>query len=390
MIAANKRRNRALIILLASLATLVAFSIDIYLPAVPGLVRYFSSNMTMVQLTISLFLLGYSVGQLFYGPFSDRFGRRITLLISLSIYLVMTILCLFAQSIDVLIVFRFFQAIGACGAVVIVFAMVRDLFPAQERIKIYAYLTLAISISPVLAPIVGSYLNHWFGWRSTFVFLSVFGLLLLLGVYWMLNETNQHLNTSAFNRFFGNYKLLLGHREFLIYVLCSSGAFAALFSFISTSSFIFIDMIGIPKQYFGYYFSVVTLTLMLGSYLTSRLTKYFHINRLILAGAILIFLSGLVLSVISLTLPLGRLDVMLPMAVAVFGVAIVMPTSTSGFMAPFSQKAGAASGLSGFIRFVIAGIIGTVATFFLHNTALPLGVALMVSGGLILSVLMLG
>jgi len=367
----------------------VAFSIDIYLPAVPGLVRYFSSNMTTVQLTMSLFLLGYSVGQLFYGPFSDRFGRRITLLISLSIYCVMTILCLFAQSIDVLIVFRFFQAVGACGAVVIVFAMVRDLFPIQERVKIYAYLTLAISVSPVLAPIVGSYLNHWFGWRSTFVFLGVFGLILLLGVYWTLEETNKHLNTAAFNRFLGNYKSLLTHREFLIYVLCSSGAFAALFSFISTSSFIFIDMIGIPKQYFGYYFSLVAITLMFGSYLTSRLTKHFHINRLILAGALLICFGGLLLSVISLVLPLGRLDVMLPMAIAVFGVAIVMPTSTSGLMAPFSKKAGAASGLSGFLRFVIAGIIGTTATFFLHKTALPLGVALMVSGGLILSVLML-
>ena len=243
---------KGLLLVLPSLVAFQAISTDLYLPALPSIGVDLGASVEEVQLTLSLFLLGFGVAQLAWGPLSDRIGRRPPLLAGTGLYVAASLVCLLAPSIEALVGARFVQAVAACSGVVLGRAVVRDLFEPAEAAKVLAYLGTAMALAPIFGPVLGGWLTMAFGWRSTFAALALFGLLSFLGVLLAVPETNRRKDPQATSpaRLAANYGALLGDRRYLARVALAALGYAGIFSFISGSPHVLIDAVGLrPDQY---------------------------------------------------------------------------------------------------------------------------------------------
>ncbi|WP_042696073.1 multidrug effflux MFS transporter, partial [Azospirillum sp. B506] len=251
-------------ILLTALVAFGPLSTDLYLPSLPALVRIFGTDVATVQLTLSIFLVGFAVSQLVYGPMSDRFGRRPTLLVGVSIYLVASAVCAMTSSIEALIAARFFQALGACCGPVVARAVVRDVFGRDRAATVLAYMSMAMALAPAVGPMLGGVLTEGFGWRANFVLLTIFACGILGTIWSMLDETNTHRDEEALQpgRLAANYLLLLRNRGFVGYVLVVAFSYSGIFSFISGSSFVLIEQLHLTPAQYGAGFGAVVLGYM--------------------------------------------------------------------------------------------------------------------------------
>ena len=233
--------------LLTALVALGPLSTDMYLPALPTLMRAFGAGVAPAQFTLSVFLMGFAFGQLLIGPLSDRFGRRPVLLWGMALYAVASVVCATAGDFQQLTAARLFQALGACCGPVVGRAVVRDVYGRERAARMFAYMAMAMAAAPAVAPMIGGFLTQWPGWRGIFLVLGLVGAGLALALALMLSETNPNLNPEAVRpgRLLANYRLLLGDRRYCGYVLCFAGVFSSLFAFISGSSFVLIDGLGL-------------------------------------------------------------------------------------------------------------------------------------------------
>lgn len=378
--------NRFIILLLIAMSLLTAISIDIYLPSLPAISNNFSAAYSKVQLSMSLFLFGFAITQLVCGPLSDRFGRKRILLFGLIIYLIATLLCSLSTSINMLIFARFLQAVGACVGPVTAFAIVRDIFEQHQSVKILAYISTAMSVSPVLAPIVGGYLQHWLGWRSCFAFLAIFDVLLISTVYLKLPETNRGYDKRPFRplTLLRNYRFILSNTQYQLFAFCLICGFSALFSFIINSPEILINQIKISPQDFGYLFSVNALALIIGGLITARLTTRIEFERIITIGASICLIAGLIMLSLALTLAISAASIIVPMLLYSIGIAMIVPTTIAGAMKPFPEKAGAASAMINCLRYLGASIIAPLVGYFHGKSELSLGIVITICSVLML------
>lgn len=366
-------------VLLSALVALGPISTDLYLPSLPGLARYFGVGMAEVQLTLSTFLAGLAVAQLAYGPLSDRFGRRPVLLAGLCIYVAATIACMTATSITLLIVARFAQALGACVGPVLGRAIVRDVYGRDGAARVLSYLSAAMALAPAFGPILGGFLEVWFGWRLNFIVLGLYGVAGLLATYLMLPETNLHPEPEAARlaHIAIGYYRLVGHRVYLGYVLCCAFAYSAIFAFISGSSFVLIDVIGLTPDAYGFCFAGIVLGYIIGTLLAGRLSRRYNLDRLIAAGIMIaisggLLMSGLAISHVAPTGPLGALAVVLPMLIHMIGIGLIFPNSIAGAIGPFPRAAGAASALLGFTQMTVAALVGVAVAQLHDGTSVPM------------------
>lgn len=345
--------------------------------------RHFGVELAAVQLTLSAFLAGLAAAQLIYGPLSDRFGRRPVLLAGLCIYVVATVACMVATSITLLIVARFAQALGACVGPVLGRAVVRDVHGRDGAARVLSYLSAAMALAPAIGPILGGFLEVWFGWRFNFLVLGLYGLAGLLATYAMLPETNLHPDPEAARpiRIAIGYYRLLGHRAYLGYVLCCAFAYSAIFAFISGSSFVFIDVIGLSPDAYGFCFSAIVIGYIIGTLLAGRLSRRFDLDRLIAAGiriaAFAAFLmAGLAIGGVATTGLSGALAILIPMLIHMIGIGLILPNSIAGAIGPFPRAAGAASALLGFTQMSSAAITGIAVARLHDDTAVPMTAAI--------------
>ncbi|HEY0833917.1 MAG TPA: multidrug effflux MFS transporter [Azospirillum sp.] len=359
------------------LTVLVAFgplSTDLYLPSLPALVTVFDTDIATVQLTLSVFLVGFAVSQLVYGPVSDRFGRRPALIGGILIYLLASVACVFAADIGQLIAARFFQAVGACCGPVVARAVVRDVYGRDRAASVLAYMSMAMTLAPAVGPMLGGMLTEAFGWRANFVTLTVIAVAVLAGTLLLLGETNTHRDEHALtpSRLATNYLRLFRDRGFGGHVLTVACTFSGIFAFISGSSFVLIDRIGLSPAEFGLSFAVVVLGYTCGAFLAGRLTPRLGGDRMVRLGTALSAAAGLVGAGLAWGGAVGVPAIVLPLFVFNVGAGLTLPNAMAGAVGPYATMAGLASALLGFAQMGVAAVAGMLVGHLHDGTSRPM------------------
>ena len=380
----TKRKNFFLILLLGSLTALGPFSIDMYLPGFPAIAKDLHTTVARVSLSLSGFFIGISVGQLLYGPLLDRFGRKKPLYIGLSVYIISSIGCAYATSIDALIILRFIQAVGSCAAAVASIAMVRDLFPLNENAKVFALLMLVVGVSPMIAPTVGGYVTTAFGWHSVFIVLMLLGLVnLLASIFGLPDSYKPDLSISLKPKpIITNFIAVLREPQFYTYALTGSVAFAGLFAYVAGSPLLFMDIYAVSEENYGWIFAFLSIGLIGSSQLNTMMLKKYSSEQVIFAALIcqavtgIIFLAGSINGWFGLPETIGLLFVFLGC------LGFASPNTSALSLAPFSKNAGSASALMGAVQMGLGTIASIGVSLFDTRSSLPM-VAIMASTSLI-------
>lgn len=366
--------------LLTTLVALGPLSTDLYLPALPSLAQELKTDVARVQLTLSVFLAGFALGQLAYGALSDRFGRRPMLLLGLGLYLLASLACLFATTIDMLIGAHFVQALGACAGPVLGRAIVRDVWGPLEAARVLAYVSGAMAIAPLIGPTLGGLLTVAFGWQANFAALVIFSTLQVTAVWFFLRESNAHPDPLATRpgRMLSNFGVLLRDRRYISYLLAQSFAYAVMFAFISGSSFILIGRHGLSPAVFGISFGLVVSGYIAGNMVSGRLVRGRGSDRLLLDGAWTGALAGGLMFLLAWWGVDQVWALLLPMFFSAMALGLVMPNALGGALAHYPRMAGVASALLGFCQMSIAAIVGMVVGHGLGQNpiVLPVTVAL--------------
>ncbi|MFZ4787990.1 MAG: multidrug effflux MFS transporter [Beijerinckiaceae bacterium] len=374
----------ALTALLAFLTALGPLSTDMYLPSLPAIAAALGSDSAGAQMTLSAFLFGFAGGQIFYGPLSDRLGRKPVLLGGMALFITASLACAFAPDMTWLVAGRFFQALGASGPIVLGRAIVRDLYEGPRAGRELSRMGTVMGVVPALAPLLGGMLETAFGWRSSFFATAFFGVALGTIVILMLPETLRERSPHAVSlrSIFAGFKVLLQHPRYRFYVSLSALAYSGLFTFISGSSFVLQKVYGLSVMGFSMVFSFVVLGFVTGTLVAQRAVGRLGLDRTIGLGVMALAGGGAAMMLAVWFGPGSPLEIMLPMTLYTMGVGLVMPQSMAGAMTPFPERAGAASSLLGLIQMMMAALVGTLLGQMLDwGSALPLPALILVLGG---------
>ncbi|MEI8146985.1 MAG: multidrug effflux MFS transporter, partial [Alphaproteobacteria bacterium] len=350
----------ALTALLGLLTAFGPLSTDMYLPSLPDIGRALNASTAKVQLTLSAFLVGFAIGQVIFGPISDRYGRKPVLLASLALYALASIACALATTIDLLIIARFVQAIGACGPIVLARAIVRDLYSGPRAGRELSIMGTIMGIVPALAPILGGLLHIAFGWTSSFWFTGLFGLITMVIVVARLPETVLERSTAPISPLgiIRTYGTILKNRAFVAYTTMFAATYGGLFSFISGSSFVLQDLYGLSPDAYGAAFGFTVIGFISGTLIGTRLVQRRGLNAALRLGVLLLLTASATMILgVALAIP-SAFAVLVPMAIYTGGVGLMMPNSMAGALTPFPDRAGAASSLVGFLQMSFAALVG--------------------------------
>ncbi len=374
--------TRRLGVLLTAIVGIGALSIDMLLPSLPTMVRHFRSDAATVQLTVTLFLIGFAVAQLVFGPVSDRFGRRRALLGGLGLYAAGALGCAVAPSAPVLVAARVIQGLGAGSGPAVGRAIVRDVFAPEEGARMLALMGMAQALTPILAPILGGYLQAWIGWRAVFAVQVGCGLAFLAAAATLLHETVPAHDAHALRprTLVRNAVALLSDPQYVGFTLVVALVFSGQFAFISGSSFVLIGVLKVSPEAYGFCFGAVSLGLMAGSFLTAQHTRRHGTRRLIAIGAALSAAAGCVLVALPLAGSVTVAGIVAPMCVYALGVGLVMPSGMAGAIGPFPRVAGLASALLGFVQMSGSALYSIAVSHLYDGTARPMTGAIALSG----------
>ena len=376
-------------VLLALLALLSAFtplSIDLYLPALPIITDDLHGTAADIQLTLSAFMIAFGVGQIFYGPAGDRFGRRPVILGGLCVYVLTSIGCAFAGEAMQLVALRLFQGLAACGSVVLARTMVRDLAERDQAARAMSLMMACTSIAPMLAPLMGGQILWFVGWRAIFWTLAGIGLFALVMTYVRLPETlrpeyRQPLVLSSILKRFGE---LVRHKAFMGYAFTTSFMFSALLSFLSGSPFVFIEKYGIPPRSYGLIFGGMVVFMTIGSLLNARFVRRLGPDRILRYAVIVPGVCGvasLVLGQIEArTGTIGMWPIVACFAPQIATISLIGPNSMALALQRYPHMAGTASSLMGVMQFGIGALFGAAVGQTYDGTIGPMTVAMGLAG----------
>src|SRR6185295_14292941 len=371
----------ALTALLAGLSAVGPLTTDMYLPSLPDIARQLDASTAQVQLTISAYLIGFAVGQIFYGPVSDRHGRKPVLLAAIALYCVASLACALSTSIEMLIIARAVQALGGCGGIVLTRAIVRDIYSGSRAGRELSMIAAVMALAPVLAPIAGGVLQTAFGWRSVFFTLVAAGIAGVAIVWTVLPETlkmraAEPVSASSMLR---SYRIVARNPAYLAYLGITSASYAGLFAWISGSAFVLQDLYGLAPFDFGLAFALGSIGYMTGSAIAARLVIRLGLDGVLGLGGCACAAGGLALVAAVAFGLTSSMSLVLPMAIYLAGLGMVLPQGIAGAMTPFPERAGAASSLFGFLQQTAAALCGAAVGWFLGQSAWPLalGVATM-------------
>jgi MFS transporter, DHA1 family, multidrug resistance protein len=377
----SRRRHLELLILLGALQAFAPLSIDMYLPAMPVMETVFHASTAAVQITLVTFLVGYALGQSLYGPITDRFGRKPPLYYSLLLFIASSVACAWAPSIAVMSLFRLLQAIGACGGAVMSRAMVRDLFPPEELRFVFSALVLVLGVSPVIAPLIGSYLLLWFGWKAAFITQALLGTVCMVSMHFRLPESLAHENRRPlqFEVIRSGYAQLLKDKTFLgASVVCGFSS-AGTFAYIASAPFVFISLYKVTTAQFGWLFGAVAVGMVVGSQINGRMPRTIPLWKVLRVANLVQLAAGILLLLTVLTGVGGLPGVFAGVFVYVSAQGFVFPNGSAIAMMRHGKIAGTASALLGTNQFLIAAVTTTFLGF-LDNPAVPMAIVIAGSG----------
>ena len=347
-----------------------ALALDIYVPMLPDMASLFHTKQSYVQLTMTLFGMALGLGQLIWGPIVDKMGRRKVLMQSTVIFCCGSALCLLSTSIVIFIFARILQAFGACGSMVAAMAIVRDCYAGDKAAQIYSYLNGTISLSPLIAPILGGYLYVHLGRRAAFIFLLAVGTFALLLAWGCISETLPKV-IPALNPL-KRYRNILMHPQFMFYNLVRIVGMSCAFTFFLCSSYLLIGQLGVSIQNFGFYFAYFAIANIISNVFSGRLALVLSHLKLAYYGLLLVLIGGILLLLIESMWGLSLWGFIGPTMVICMGLCFCLGAGSAGCMQPFPDVAGSASALSGCCQFLVSSIIGTFATWQGVSTTQPL------------------
>lgn len=359
--------NKWIVPILAIITALESLSIDLYLPAFSQIASDLQTNIGNVQISVSVFLLGFAIGQLFWGPLSDKYGRKPVLLSGLSVFIISSFSIVFVNHIELLWTFRFLQSFGGCAGIVMSRTIIADVYDRDKAIKIFSTQAQISGIAPIIAPLIGSFLIYFWHWESIFFMLGILGILCLASVVKWIPETNvpHQIIDQAQTRNTGYLKSTLQNRQFLIYTLIGAMAYSSLMIYISTVPFVLMTKGGLSESTFSLAFGFNSVALIIASYVTPKLSK-------IISSRILVFYSGIVLSFLSLLSLLLSLNTdhpvptILLLFLSLIPIGILFPLTTALSLSTITKGKGIASAVLGFsqlmLSFIFSGAVGLFQT----------------------------
>ena len=362
-----------IVFILGLLAMLMPLSIDMYLPALPVISAQFGVPAGSAQMTLSTYLLGFALGPLFYGPMADSLGRTPVILGGTLIFAGAAVACAQAQTIDQLIVMRFFHGLAAAAASVVINALMRDIYPKEEFSRMMSFVMLVTTIAPLVAPMAGGAVLVWFSWHVIFWILALAALLASAMIFFFIDETlpaerrqKFHIRTTM-----GNFASLFRHKRVLSYMLASGFSFAGMFSFLSAGPFVYIELNHVSPQHFGYYFALNIVFLFIMTIINSRFVRRVGALNMFRAGLWIQFVMAIWL-VLSAFTGVGFWALVVGVAAFVGCVSMVSSNAMAVILDEFPHMAGTASSLAGTFRFGIGAIVGALLSMATFNTAWPM------------------
>ncbi|MEY4085242.1 MAG: hypothetical protein RL074_1029 [Bacteroidota bacterium] len=368
------KKKLYLILILGLLSAIGPLSIDMYLPAFPDIAKGLHTSVSSVMLSLSSFFIGISVGQLIYGPLLERFGRKKPLYFGLVLYALSSLACAIALSVDTLIIFRLFQALGGCVGMVAARAMVRDLFELKDNAKVFSTLMLVVAVSPIIAPTLGGYITLLFGWRYIFGALVVVIVLIIGGIYFLLPESKQPDSNFSLRpkAILKGYSTVIKNSQFAIYTFTSAVAYSGLYAYISGSPYVFMVLFKVSENYYSWIFATIAIGLIGSSQFNTFILRWFSSEKIIQWALLIQNIVAVVLLAITL---LGWVNLYSTIILVFFFMCcqgFLFPNATALSMAPFSSNAGSASALMGFIQMSIGAFMSAMVSFLQNETALPM------------------
>lgn len=370
-----------LIVLLSALSSVAPMGVDTYLPSIPQIAKYFSVSIEKIELSLSIFLIGFSIGQIFGGPISDRYGRRKGSIVGLLGFSFFSFLIIFSTNIYELWIYRFFEAFFGGIVVVNAAASVRDRFHGKEAAKVFSLMGMVRSLAPMVAPFIGAFIIHFYSWKAVFIFLTVYSLVVAFLVYKDLEESFTYVKQNVFNSF----KIVLSNYEAVKYMLVLGLSFGGFFILISKSSFIYIEHYGISTDYFPFFFGVNFIVLMALIRVNVSLLKSFTTKQIVKFALLVQIVSGSLFLVnhdsISIVFTVILIACYMGVMAFVFGNCLALAIEF------FPKNAGVASSVIGVLQFGLGAIVSSISLSFTDHTFLPIAISITISS--ILAILLL-
>lgn len=350
-----------LIILISILSSVAPMGVDTYLPSIPEIAKYFDVNIHKVELSLSIFLIGFAIGQIFGGPISDRYGRRVGSIVGLLGYALFSFLIIFSSSIYELWIYRFLEAFFGGITVVNATAAVRDRFSGQEAAKVFSLIGMVRSLAPLLAPVFGAAIIHFFPWEGIFVFLTIYALIVAFFIYKDLPESFTYTKQNIIE----SYKLVLTHKKAMKAMLVLAISFGAFFIIIAKTSYIYIEYFGIKTDYFPLFFGINFIILIAMINVNVKLLKTYQAKNIAKYATLIQFCVGIIFLLIHKDMNLILTVIIIASYMSM--MAFIFGNCMSLAIEHFSKNAGVASGVIGVLQFGLGALISSVALNFDNN-----------------------
>lgn len=368
------KNNFKIIGILCLISSLGRFVLDSYLPSLPAIGTHFSISDATTQLTLTVYLLGFSISQLIYGPLSDLHGRRIVILIGLVIFLSGCFVCSVATSPGVLLISRFITGSGAGACGVLNRAIASDCFEGVDFSRAWSYTTTTLVLTLIFAPLLGGIVQEEFGWRANFKVATFFVAFVLLIILKFLPETNSTLDRPRINQqsILRSYYRIMLSPTFILCTLCYTLAFSGLIIYFQVSPLLYINVFGLTPTQYGLSSMVIASSYLTGGILVNKLVSYIGIRQLLFLGTCLLISGGAIMLIPVCLHHVSLITVLLPSTIYVIGARIVIPNAIAGSMDEFKHIRGSCSALIGCIQMLGSALISLAITKFSYTSPFPL------------------